>query len=102
MSLNAGPESKVLNPTEQWPEGIGKACIPLISWTLARLWPLRSFLSLSPCFSASLIATFAATEAFECLLGTECTYCISFILEGHSYETINQGVLMIAQLNTGT
>lgn len=54
MSLNAGPESKVLNPTEQWPEGIGKACIPLISWTLARLWPLRSFLSLSPCFSASL------------------------------------------------
>ncbi len=35
-------------------------------------------------------ATSAATEAFECLLGTECAYSIGFILEGHSYETINE------------
>lgn len=72
MGLNAGPEPKVLNPSEKWPEGKAKPAF-LLS---AGLWPVcgcYAVFFLSPCvFSASLCTK--AVEAFECLLSTECAY----------------------------
>lgn len=94
--------------------GQGKACIPLISWTLASLRLLRSFLSLSLCFflppsaQKQLESNIHCNWSFWVFIGYwMCLqWCkaknISISLEGHSYEIINQWVLMTAQLLTGT